>query len=93
VRIVPDDPIAVAQAVLNLIELGISPNFIRSRTLDRIAEHRQRLFQIGQAIYSAHGVGRDFARDFYLNFKSKLGNWRQLDQVPVYFDIFPSQNI
>lgn len=74
-RIVADHPDAVAAAVQNLISCSIPPDFIRAETLNRMWEHRRRLLDLGQTIYAAKNVGRDFARDFYENFRHKLGEW------------------
>ena len=74
-RIVPDDTLAVATAVKELIALNICPRQIRTETLSRMWEHRRRFLDLGQTIYAAADVGRDFARDFYARFSSKLGTW------------------
>ena len=74
-RIVPDDPRAVAEAVQELISLQISPELIRTETLNRMWEHRRRLIDLGQSIYAANHTGREFARDFYANFRNKIGDW------------------
>jgi glycosyltransferase involved in cell wall biosynthesis len=74
-RIVPDDPHAVADAVQELIALQISPDLIRAETLNRMWDHRRRFLDLGQSIYSAHNCSREFARDFYSNFRNKIGDW------------------
>jgi glycosyltransferase involved in cell wall biosynthesis len=74
-RVVADDPEEVAAAVRNLISQKISPEFIRAETLHRIWEHRRRLLDLGQTIYAAHRVGRDFARDFFEVFRNKMARW------------------
>jgi glycosyltransferase involved in cell wall biosynthesis len=84
-RVVRDDPQAVAQAVEDLVKLDFSPESIRASTLDRMSQHRLRLIELGQSIYSAQQIGRDFARDFYCRFTNKLGTWNHPDQiVPLY---------
>jgi glycosyltransferase involved in cell wall biosynthesis len=74
-RIVADDPIAIAQAVYDLIDLDISQSMVRCETLAKACEHRSRLFDLCQNIYTVKRVGRDFARDFYANAESKIGRW------------------
>jgi hypothetical protein len=61
--------------VRDLIDRRLCPHMIRSETLMRMAEHRQRLTVLGQQIYAAHRTGRDFARDFYAVLTNKLGGW------------------
>ena len=80
-RIVADDPQQIAAAVRDLIEQKLCPHMIRSETLIRMAEHRQRLIDLGQQIYAAHRTGRDFARDFYAVLTNKLGEWCMPQQV------------
>lgn len=85
-RIVPDDPQAVADAVAELIELKIPPEEIRETTLKRMWEHRCRFIDVGQSAYSAWNVGREFARDFYTNFRHKMGLWRPDEDVMKYYE-------
>ena len=80
-RIVADDPREIAAAVQDLINQKLCPHMIRSETLIRMAEHRQRLIDLGQQIYAAHKTGRDFARDFYAVLTHKLGGWCMPHQV------------
>jgi len=80
-RIVADDPQQIAAAVRDLINQKLCPHMIRSETLIRMAEHRQRLTDLGQQIYAAHKTGRDFARDFYAALTHKLGGWCMPHQV------------
>ena len=74
-RVVADDPQQIAAAVKDLIDQDLCPHMIRSETLIRMAEHRQRLVDLGQQVYAAHRTGRDFARDFYGALTNKLGEW------------------
>ena len=74
-RVVADDPQQIAAAVKDLIDRDLCPHMIRSETLIRMAEHRQRLVDLGQQVYAAHKTGRDFARDFYGALTNKLGEW------------------
>ena len=80
-RIVADDPQQVAAAMQDLIDQKLCPHMIRTETLIRMAEHRQRLTDLGQQIYAAHKTGRDFARDFYAALTNKLGDWCMPHQV------------
>jgi glycosyltransferase involved in cell wall biosynthesis len=81
VRIVPDCPRAVADAVSELLQLNLSEHWIRQETLSRACEHRWRLVQLVQGIYDAEMVGRDFAREWYPRLYNKMGDWRNLDQL------------
>jgi len=85
-RTVPADPTLIAAAVSELIELRLSPTLIRNQTLCRIWDHRRRFLDLGQTIYSARGVGREFARDFYSNFTNKLGDWRPAEAVMHWYE-------
>ena len=80
-RVVPADPQAIAEAVQELIALDISPALIRSVTIAQMAEHRQRFTAAVQEIHTIEGSGRDFAREFYLNFRNKIGQWRAYRDV------------
>ena len=80
-RIVPADPRAIADAVQELISLNISPTLIRNATIARMSEHRHRFTTAVQKIHTAEGTGRDFAREFYTNFRHKCGRWRAYDKV------------
>lgn len=80
-RIVPADSQAIADAVQELISLDISPDLIRNATVARMTEHRQRFTSAVQRIHTAEGTGRDFAREFYTNFQSKIGLWRENRRV------------
>lgn len=80
-RIVPDDPAAIADAVRQLISLQIPREHIRTETLERMWQHRRRFFDLGQTVYASMDVGRDFVRDFYSGFVSKLGVWCQPQEI------------
>jgi hypothetical protein len=91
-RIVAPDPASVASAVQELSEAQIDPMEIRGRTLKKMASHRQKLFQLGQQIYSSTGTARDFARDFYDEFLPKLGTWDDSEHVMERFNSLPQPN-
>ncbi|MCX7400585.1 MAG: hypothetical protein NT138_23155 [Planctomycetales bacterium] len=80
-RVVADDPQQIAAAVKDLIDRDLCPHMIRSETLILMAEHRQRLVDIGQQVYAAHKTDRDFARDFYGSLTNKPGEWCFPQQV------------
>jgi len=80
-RIVPPDPRAVAGAIQELISLKIPPQLIRNATIARMTEHRQRFTEAVQRIHTVEGTGRDFAREFYTNFRHKCGRWRAYREV------------
>jgi glycosyltransferase involved in cell wall biosynthesis len=80
-RIVPPEPAAIAAAVRELISLNISPHLIRNATIARMSEHRHRFTQAVQKIFTSEGSGRDFAREFYTNFRHKCGTWRANREV------------
>jgi hypothetical protein len=82
-RVVADDPQQIAAAVKDLINQKLCPHMIRAETMSRMAEHRQRLMDLGQQIYAAQKTGRDFARDFYAVFTNKLGGWCHAAAVNV----------
>jgi glycosyltransferase involved in cell wall biosynthesis len=58
VRIVADDPAAVAAGVREMTECPVPPEEIRRRTLERIARHEDRLFELLDAICFAEGRPR-----------------------------------
>ena len=85
-RIVPPEPSAISAAVRELISLNLSPQLIRSATIARMTEHRQRFTTAVQKIHTAEGTGRDFAREFYTNFRHKCGRWRAYRKVLEFRD-------
>ena len=84
VRIVPDDPSAINNAVQELIELKLSPVWIRQQTLGKVWEHRRRFFQMGQNIFDFELVGKDFTREWYQKYFNKMGHWRDIKKVMEY---------
>jgi len=52
VRWVSDTPAAVARAVDELVAAKINPEFIRNRTLERMAQHRSRLVDLMNSLVS-----------------------------------------
>jgi len=53
--VVDDDPQAIARAVQEMIGRNIPPETIRARTLEKIGEHKQRLFGLLDDIRREHG--------------------------------------
>jgi hypothetical protein len=80
-RTVSDTPEAVAQAVSDLIALNLNPLEIRQRTLQKVWEHRRRLIDLVQSIFDSERAGRDYGREFYARFTTKLGHWRALNEI------------
>lgn len=54
--VVTPEPKAVAAGVRELITRKIDPSAIRGRTIERMAEHRQRLIACVEDFQAAHGV-------------------------------------
>ena len=77
VATVPEDPLAVRDAVLTLGARRMAPDAIREATLERIRAHRARLVDLVQEIYQEQGVARDFAVEWPQVFRHKL---EQTDQ-------------
>ncbi len=86
VRIVPDDPLAISNAVQELIELKLSPVWIRQQTLRKVWEHRQRFFQVVQNIYDFELVCKDFTREWYQKYFNKMGQYRDIERVMEYLE-------
>lgn len=86
VRIVPDDPAAVRDAVDELVALNPSPYRIRQQTIHRMWEHRQRFVELGQSIYRRENIGRDFAREFYVRFFNKFCQWRETKTLMEFLE-------
>ncbi len=56
VRIVADDPAAVAEGVREMASCPVPPGEIRRRTLERIEPHKARLFELLDAICETEGT-------------------------------------
>jgi glycosyltransferase involved in cell wall biosynthesis len=72
VRIVDPTPRAVADAVRELRQCKVPAEEIRARTLARVWEHRERLFQCVDEIYASQGCDRKFAAEWPTVFQNKL---------------------
>jgi len=75
VSIVEADPSAVAKAVAEWCrEAPADPEFIRTRTLEKIHIHRQRLIDLVQEIYDEEGIKKNFADEWSRVFINKLSH-------------------
>ena len=75
-RVVPPSPRAVAEAVAELRAHPPNPHDVRDHALRVMTEQRQRFFALGQRIYEVENTGRDFARDFYADFRHRMADWQ-----------------
>ncbi len=64
VRIVAPHPRAVAEAVSELRDCKLTSHEIRARTLERMREHRERLFRCVDELYASQGCHRSFAAEW-----------------------------
>jgi len=71
-KIVEPEPAAVAAGVEEMIARNIPPDLIRGAVMERVWEHRRRLFELVQSIYRAEGIERDFAEDWPRVFRNYL---------------------
>lgn len=68
--IVDDDPRAVGEGVAEMIRRDLDSDEIRTSTLKKVNQHRQRLTDALQAVYDEHGIERRITDDwpaFYVN--------------------------
>jgi glycosyltransferase involved in cell wall biosynthesis len=72
VRIVDTDPRAVAAAVSELAHCKQTNHEISTRTLERMQEHRERLFRCVDEIYASQGCTRSFAAEWPALFVNRL---------------------
>lgn len=80
-RVVAADAESVHNAVEELIERDIDPNFIRTKTLDRIGCFRDVLFTLGQDYLDSSGVDIDFRSQFESKVSPWFFRWRSQDQI------------
>ncbi len=78
VRVVSDEPAAIAAAVGELTKRRFDPHWIRQQTLTKMWRHRRRFVEVVQNIFDAELAGRDFAREWHERFANKIGAWRPL---------------
>jgi glycosyltransferase involved in cell wall biosynthesis len=71
-RVVDDTPAAVAAGVEELVAASPSPTAIRARTLERVMEHRLRLFELVQGALEEAGESRVFADEWPAIFRHCL---------------------
>lgn len=72
VRIVDTTSRAVAEAVSDLRHCKVAPEEIRARTLERVWEHRERLFRCVDEIYASRSCDRKFAAQWPSLFVNRL---------------------
>ena len=72
VKIVEDDPQAVADGVQEMVEQEVDPGYIRQRTLEKIATHRERFISLVEQILKDAGSPRGFRDEFDRLFVNKL---------------------
>ncbi|HEY1067271.1 MAG TPA: glycosyltransferase [Pirellulales bacterium] len=84
-RIVAAAPEAVAAGVRDLISLSPSPTEIRRGALQKCWSHRRRLIDLVQSFFDEERAGRDYAREFYARFTTKLGHWRPPEEAVRHF--------
>lgn len=69
---VEDNPKAVEAGVEKLIKRNIDPHYIRSRTLEKIVDHRRRFIALIQSIYDKNNILRDFESEWPKIFFNKM---------------------
>jgi len=67
-RVVPPDPVAVADAVAELIRRDLPPEHIRAKTLPKLLHDRAKLLGFVRAIYEETGTHRDPIDDWRKTF-------------------------
>ena len=72
VKVVDDDPQKINAAVEELIHRNISPEFIRSKTLEKIQVHRNRFIDLVNQILRDAGVESNFKENLNHLFINKL---------------------
>lgn len=81
VRIVEDDPTAVAKAVDDLIQSNISPYYIREKTLEKIRHHREKFNQFILDICSKEQVKPERVDGWYGKYVNKLVSVYDLEKI------------
>ncbi len=69
---VEDNPKAVEAGVDKLIKKNIDPHYIRSRTLEKIVDHRRRFIELIQSILDKNKIIRDFESEWPKIFFNKM---------------------
>ena len=73
VKIVKDNPEAVADGVKEMIKKNIEPEYIRSETIKKMKEHRVKFINLIQDIYDKEIINRKFKDDWNKVFVHKMG--------------------
>jgi glycosyltransferase involved in cell wall biosynthesis len=78
---VPADPVAVGEAVAMLIERRIAPQYVRAKTLAKVAHDRNRFLNFVQAIYAEENVTRSASDDWDGAFVHTMTEMLPLDRI------------
>jgi glycosyltransferase involved in cell wall biosynthesis len=78
---VPADPVAVGEAVAMLIERRIAPQYVRAKTLAKVAHDRNRFLNFVQAIYAGQNVTRSASVDWNGAFVHTMTEMLPLDRI------------
>lgn len=81
---VPPSPEAVSHAVHDLINRKIPSDYIRSRTIRKLQEHRSRFIIHVQSIFEKEQIGIDYGKMFYQKFFNKYVIHRPRNLVTHY---------
>ncbi len=73
VKIVKNNPEAVASGVEEMIKNNIDPEYIRSETIKKMIEHREKFISLIQEIYDEEIINRKFKDDWNKIFVHKMG--------------------
>ena len=79
--VVPPEPTAIAKAVQELIARRIPAEYIRSRSLARVAHDRSRFVRFVQAIYEEERAARDASEDWDRVFVHTMTDQIELDTL------------
>ncbi len=74
-RIVDPNPYAIRDAVQELIDLQIPPEYIRRETLMRMLAQREKFISLVQSIYDQEGVARQFKDEWDTIYINKMHTW------------------
>ena len=73
VKIVKDNPESVACGIKEMIKKDIDPEYIRSETIKKMKEHREKFINLIQEIYDREMINRKFKDDWKKVFVHKMG--------------------
>jgi hypothetical protein len=78
VKVVDDDPRAVAEGVREMVARRLDPEFVRECVLEKLLVHRATLLSILQGFSDDAGVDRDLRAEWGSWFVNKLLSWKPL---------------